>query len=141
MFKMKQARIFPLQTILTFFLSTSLFCFGQHSDSSYYVKSIEIFGNKVTKEKTIIRELEFAVGDTIHGDLFSMKLLHSKDNLMNISLFNFVSITYSQDISQLESDSVHHVNIQVQCTERWYTWPTPFVYFDEIGRASCRERV
>jgi outer membrane protein assembly factor BamA len=128
--------IFLISTVC--FLSS--FLSGQESDTRLTVNSIQISGNRVTKENTILRELEFAAGDTILGEVFQEKILNSEENLMNISLFNFVSITYTADVSEDASIIAIPVNVYIDITERWYTWPVPFAYFEERNFNDWLER-
>ncbi|MCK4992859.1 MAG: hypothetical protein KAS29_20320, partial [Bacteroidales bacterium] len=54
------------------------------------IEDILIQGNKITKDPIILRELVFGIGDTV----LKMELLpafqRSKENLLNLTLFNFV---------------------------------------------------
>lgn len=83
------------------------------------VAKISFQGNKRTKEKIIQRELTFAVNDSINIKDIDKSILRTQQNLMNTSLFNFVSITY-----QFNADSTQ-VQFLVDVKERWYTWPAP----------------
>jgi outer membrane protein assembly factor BamA len=90
-------------------------------DSIVTIGSISIKGNKITKDHIIIRELEFFSGERIARKALKDKLVKSRQNLMNRSLFNFVTIATE------ESDGT--VNIQVEVIERWYIWPIPQLSF------------
>jgi outer membrane protein assembly factor BamA len=82
------------------------------------IRSIFIKGNKVTKRHIIIRELSFREGDTIsYGELIK-KMEASKKNLLNTSLFNFVTI-------DTINSSANITDINISVAERWYTWPGP----------------
>ena len=59
-------------------------------DDKLYIHDILISGNKVTHESVILRELVFAIGDTIVKMELLPALQRSKDNLLNLALFNFV---------------------------------------------------
>lgn len=89
----------------------------QGSDSIFIVSGIAIYGNKKTKEKIILRELEFQLGDTIDKSKIQQLLEKSKHNLDKTSLFNYVTITYQPK----EDYNSFLVNIAVE--ERWYIWP------------------
>jgi outer membrane protein assembly factor BamA len=86
------------------------------------VEDIEIEGNKVTKDQVILRELTFQVGDTI----FKMEMLpafqRSRENLLNISLFNFVYF----DVTHLPGN---RIIVQITVVERWYFWPIPILEY------------
>lgn len=83
------------------------------------VSKVEISGNKKTKEKIIFRELTFNIGDSVKIKEIPANFERSKQNLINSSLFNFVTINalYTADSSE--------VTIQVDVQERWYLWPSP----------------
>lgn len=91
---------------------------------SVVVGQIIISGNKVTKERVILNELVFAYGDTISINKLGEALRNSRNNLLNTSLFNFVSITYAKRPNR---EVVFHVKVD----ERWYWWAFPiFEYAD-----------
>lgn len=97
-----------------------------HSDlTDYHVKIIIdtlIFqGNKVTHPKIIFRELTFSINDTIPVFEFAEKLKRSRENLLNTSLFNFVTI----HDSVVSGQEYSHVQIYFHFIERWYLWPFP----------------
>ncbi|MBQ9213574.1 MAG: hypothetical protein IJ150_06510, partial [Bacteroidales bacterium] len=86
-------------------------------DDFVVISAINIYGNKKTKDKIILRELEFQTGDTICRSKLQQKIEKSKTNLEKTSLFNYVTLTYQQ-----RQDSISYlVNIAVE--ERWYIWP------------------
>lgn len=93
-------------------------------DDKLIIGDILIQGNLVTKEAIILRELVFNKGDTILKMDLLPALQRSKENLLNLTLFNFVHF-----------DATHHpgsrINIHISITERWYIWPVPiFEYAD-----------
>lgn len=84
------------------------------------IRNISFTGNKITKERIIQRELMFSPNDTLTISALSEKIDLSHQNLMNTSLFNFVTIdTASVDGQQ----GLYDVNIDF--VERWYVWPVP----------------
>ena len=83
------------------------------------IKEIFIDGNKVTKSHIILRELEFGQGDTISEESLSSLIEKSKENLHNLSIFNF------QDIKVLKTEE-KAISLLVQVTERWYIFPVPY---------------
>lgn len=101
---------------------------GQDSirpDSSRYViREISFSGNKQTKNFIIERELSFKVGDTLTGTDFQLRAKHSRENLLNTALFNFVTIT-SSCLLDSSGSRITPVAITITVKERWYTWPTP----------------
>jgi hypothetical protein len=88
-----------------------------NSDSLIVIRNINISGNTITNNAIILRELLFKTGDSIAIADLDKKIKNSSENLMNISVFNFVTIT-----PEINGNSVI-ININV--TERWYIWPIP----------------
>ncbi len=88
------------------------------NNAHFIIKNIEIQGNKSTKDFIIYRELLFKVGDTLSNSSLNEKLMASKNNLTNLSLFNFVNI-----------DTLHwgvdEIKVTIKVLERWYLWPIP----------------
>lgn len=89
------------------------------SKNKFQVNSISITGNKRTKANIITRELTFAIGDSLNLNEVEKLIARSQQNLLNSSLFNFVTITYQLN------ESVEQINLTIDVKERWYTWPTP----------------
>ena len=102
------------------------------SESRLVIRDIIVEGNKVTKEKIILRELVFSQGDTIEKMELLPSFERSRENLLNLSIFNFVSL-----------DAKHHpenrIDIIVSITERWYIWPTPIFEFADRNFSSFLE--
>lgn len=88
-------------------------------DSSlYHVSGIIITGNNITKEAIILKELCFAKGDSIPRNEIESLVKRSRENLLNTSLFNFVTI-----YQNIEDSS--NVQFVISVVERWYIWPAP----------------
>jgi len=85
------------------------------------IADIRLVGNKITKDKIIFREIEFSIGDTLEVDKLDSLMVKSSQNLMNRSLFNFVTITKAIDGEKCD--------ITVDVVERWYIWPFPIFGF------------
>lgn len=101
-----------------FFAVWSWSCLAAGSDSSQVIiRSVKLIGNKKTKEHIILRELGFGVEDTLPKNLLPEYLDQAQKNLMNTSLFNFVSVNYIQE-DGLQLDVV------INMVERWYLWPS-----------------
>lgn len=92
-----------------------------HNDTTLTVAGITLSGNKITKDRIIYRELEFKVGDSYPAQKLDSLLVKSQQNLMNRSLFNFVTIT--------KSIEGQNVNVNISVIERWYIWPIPIFQF------------
>ncbi|MEZ5084540.1 MAG: POTRA domain-containing protein [Bacteroidales bacterium] len=84
------------------------------------IKRIIFTGNKVTKEKIIRRELLFSEGDTIFNNNLDNILEQSQKNVMNTSLFNFVTI----EPTNVEGEP-YFIQVNVDVLEQWYIWPVP----------------
>ena len=93
--------------------------------SDFVVSQILISGNRTTKEFVVRRELLFTEGDTLKAADFESVLLRSKENLLNTSLFNYVTIN-------LIDDSEHEKRVLVMLEERWY-W-LPYLIFEQADR-------
>lgn len=100
-------------------------------DTTYIIHNISIDGNKVTKEKIILHELEFSINDTIRGLTNLHKRLEmSQNNLMNTLLFH--KVTLSTEIKSYDSSyQQFSVHVFISVTERWYIWPIPFFQVEE----------
>jgi len=88
-----------------------------NNDSIVTVGSIGIKGNKITKDHIILRELEVFSGERLSETELNNKLIKSQQNLMNRSLFNFVTISQEKNKGLLD--------IKIEVIERWYIWPIP----------------
>jgi hypothetical protein len=82
------------------------------------VENIVLKGNKRTKEHIVMRELSFKKGDSIAISDWPLHLEKSRNNLLNTSLFNFVTI----DTVTTEGKTT----VSIEVAERWYLWPAPF---------------
>ncbi len=81
------------------------------------VTDIMIRGNRVTRERIILRELLVDIGDTIPAGSMYDLLERSRQNLVNTALFHTVNVM------PLYLDP-RHVIIEVTVSERWYLWPS-----------------
>ncbi|MBN2779376.1 MAG: BamA/TamA family outer membrane protein [Bacteroidales bacterium] len=127
-----------LKTLIFYciFACFSLSVFAQSTDRP---KELQIYlqGNEVTKSFIVLREIEFASGDSLSFDDLQLAIEKSIDNLNRLQLFNFI------DVETIESAD----NIEVKFTfqERWYYWGYPilehsernlstFLYYRDISR-------
>jgi len=92
------------------------------ADSAVIIDSISIVGNKITKDKIILRELEMKTGDTLFPHDLTQKIKQSRQNLLNQSLFNFVDIV-------LTRYDFNKIKLLIKVTERWYVWPIPILSY------------
>ena len=102
--------------LLAVFFLGPLSAVAEDGNESLFIKEILIIGNKKTKSSIILRELPFNRNDSV-TKLDSL-IARSKENLMNIGLFNFVDINYIKE-------DVNTVLIYINVSERWYLWPMP----------------
>mgnify|MGYP002639461255 CR=1 FL=1 len=111
-----------MRTSFLFILCIFLCSFSiKAQDTLVIVGNIQLLGNKVTKDKIMLREITFRPGDTLGKQLLAQKIKSSKDNLMNTSLFNFVET--SDSIVSVEG--IKKVEVTFDVIERWYIWPLP----------------
>ena len=93
----------------------------QNPGDSVTISKIIIYGNKITRDKIILREIEFQQGESISNQNLDSLIIKSSQNLMNRSLFNFATITKEVFADQCI--------VKVDVTERWYIWPIPIIEF------------
>lgn len=106
-------------SFLTFMLF-SIISFSQ--DIKLAINEIQISGNKTTKENVILRELTVHKGDTISISDLEQLINRSRENILNTSLFNYVTIKTSfTDV----------IDIKILVEERWYTWPAVILKYDD----------
>lgn len=120
---------FLQKIVLCFFLissGSSLLLHAQQisissSDDStrfFTLRTILIEGNKVTKDKIILRELPVKAGDRIAVVEKDTLAVRCKQQLANLSLFNSVRVSFTPDSSG-------NILLHIIVVERWYTWPLP----------------
>ncbi|MFC2091090.1 POTRA domain-containing protein, partial [Bacteroidota bacterium] len=88
------------------------------SEDGVQISEIVLEGNKITKSNIILRELMFSEGDTLERNALESSIEKSRENLLNLSIFNFVTI----ESEYIEDD---RISILVSVIERWYIWPSP----------------
>ncbi|MCK5457921.1 MAG: hypothetical protein KAI45_12405 [Melioribacteraceae bacterium] len=91
------------------------------SSESKFVKadSIEISGNKRTKEYVILRELTFAPGDSVNSEVLEF----NKNRIFSLGIFTRVDLNIEQQAN------LNKIVITVQ--ESWYIFPVPFINVPE----------
>jgi len=92
-------------------------------DNTYNISKIIIEGNKVTKDLTILRELLISENQSISLKELKKSIAESKINLTNTNLFNFITIDYSINLSD--------ITLKIDVIERWYVWPYPILEISE----------
>jgi outer membrane protein assembly factor BamA len=92
-----------------------------YSEDTYYIiDSITLSGNKVTRDHIILRELMFQHHDSICRKYFSRIVQKSRENLLNTSLFNFVTVD-----TVPSGMRPNGMSVRLKFIERWYIWPLP----------------
>lgn len=85
-----------------------------------FIDSITIEGNRKTRTVLILRELEFAPGDSLPTSTLPATLERNGLRLMNLGIFNTATINV------LRWDPVtNHVTLHIKLIETWYIYPVP----------------
>ena len=107
--------------VASFLFFGSIFSLDAYPEdvSKCCIEKIIIQKNTKTRSSVILRELEFSESDTLRIEDVSTLLEGSKQNLMNTSLFNFVTV---KPVWNSDSTSI---DVEIEVLERWYVWPIP----------------
>lgn len=90
---------------------------------SLVLGTLNFTGTKITKHQILQREMTVQTGVRYESKYLMEQLQRSRQNMMNMALFNFVDLNTS-----VAADTVY---VEYHCTERWYLWPSPiFEYVD-----------
>jgi outer membrane protein assembly factor BamA len=111
-----------MRKYLICFITTFIFYQG-FTQEKILIGNITIVGNKITKEAIILREITFKKGDFLSQTEIDIKTKQSKENLVNLNLYNFVDIS--------SENSGRKTNIIIEVVERWYIWPYPILELSE----------
>ncbi|HZY82946.1 MAG TPA: BamA/TamA family outer membrane protein [Cyclobacteriaceae bacterium] len=86
------------------------------------INRVIIVGNKVTRDRIILRELSLKPGDTISSNRIDNQLVRDRAKIYNLRLFNTVVVRW------MEFDSLTaKVDLIIEVTERWYIFPQPIL--------------
>lgn len=102
-----------------------IFLVAAHADAgttALEVKSIQVTGQKKTREVVILRELDFAVGDTISQAELAQRLERNRTNLLNTALFTEVEL----NIAEWNHDASQIV-VTIHVKEAWYLYVVPII--------------
>jgi len=113
--------------VLIFILQGNVFCFAQQKERKVItIKELKVIGNKTTQENIIVREVPVSINDTIYSEKLPELLERIKSNLINTSLFNFVTTepVYFDE---------RNISIYITVEERWYWWPIPIFQVEETN--------
>jgi outer membrane protein assembly factor BamA len=80
------------------------------------IEDIHIEGARKTQPRLILRELDFAQGDTLPGSQVKEILKRNRNKIFNTNLFVTVDLS-------LEPTSQGRIGLLIRVTERWYIFP------------------
>lgn len=83
------------------------------------IDAISIDGNKKTKARLILRELEFQAGDTLDVQQLDALFERNRLRVLNLGLFN------TAEISIVDKRTDGHVRLHIHVVEIWYIYPVP----------------
>lgn len=90
------------------------------AERTLQVNRIIILGNKITRDRIILRELSLKPGDTTSSTNIDNVLVRDRAKIYNLRLFNTVVVRW------MEFDTASGlIDIIVEVSERWYTFPSP----------------
>ncbi|NUN99924.1 MAG: BamA/TamA family outer membrane protein [Saprospiraceae bacterium] len=93
----------------------------QGSKSAFiYIDSITIEGNKKTLDKIILRELNFAPGDSLAVAELNSILSTREELIMNTGLFTRAEISFKN-----WEGATNKVHLHITVEEGWYIYPVP----------------
>lgn len=107
---------------LFFCLQLALLSFPSVAQQQIVVDTVIMKGIKKTHPSVIFREITLAQGDTLSPEILDLKISQSRENLLNLPLFNFVETEVRK-----KEGSNNNVAVTFTFTERWYIWPYPIV--------------
>ena len=94
------------------------------ADTFAVVQEIKIFGNDKTKDKIILRELDFIVGDTLNKSSLNERLELNRRKIMNTNLF--VHAEFKTNLNEN-----NRLSIEIHLQEQWFLLGYPlFVLAD-----------
>ncbi len=88
------------------------------------IDTILFEGHRLTRDRTVRRELLFRSGDTLNTKELAKKTVGSRSNLMKTGLFNFVEVT-------IDESAYPSLVVTYTLIERWNIWPIPILELDE----------
>ena len=84
----------------------------------FFIRKIEVEGNKKTKSYIILREINFHQNDSLTYDELKNKFSESKKNLYNTYLFNEIKCSVFDSTEK-------NISIKIELKERFYTYFIP----------------
>jgi outer membrane protein assembly factor BamA len=101
------------------FQSNILYSQTIDSNAVYTIRKISMEGNRITRERIILRELVKKENDTLQLKYLPKLILRSEQNIFNTQLFIYDSIF--PIIRHVEKE----IDVRIVLKERWYIWPVP----------------
>ena len=95
----------------------------QLAQAQITVRSIVLSGNTKTQNDIVLRELSFEKNGNYTTVDLDKRIEESKKNLINLKLFNFVTINKTENKDSTE--------ITIEVIEKWYIWPYPVFEISE----------
>ena len=86
------------------------------------VDKLTIEGNRRTRPDIILRELDFAIGDTISLNELTGAIVKNEQYLMNTGLFTAAQISFRE-----WEGATNRVGFLIEVKENWYVFPFPIV--------------
>jgi outer membrane protein assembly factor BamA len=120
-FRRKKSLLFFIISIITLTNCSNLFCFNKEclnikdtTSIKFFVNKILIFGNDVTKEEVILREMQTKENDTTNLRILEQDIMR----LYNLGLFNKIDVLPV-------SVGDNKLNLMITVTENFYIMPLP----------------
>ena len=104
------------------FLMLLVCCLAMAQNKTVFVKKITTNGLKKTKERVVIRQLDFGVGDSLQVSNLTPRFELNQQYLLNTRLF----LKAEMNVGEWANDSVEVV---INLKENWYLYPIPFVEY------------
>lgn len=92
-----------------------------------HIREVYIEGNYRTRERIVLRELDYHPGDTLHLADTAKRFAHIREKLYNTRLFNHTKILLGQYQAPDSFGQLPTVRLMVLVDERWYTFPYPIL--------------
>lgn len=115
-----------LSLLVTFLLP--LFCFvntnaqSLSNADSLFINEVNLFGNRLTKPKIILRELSFKNGSRIPQHQIDSLLNIERNKVLNTNLFNEVEVNYA-----FTKNAEDTISINISVREKWYFVSLPIL--------------
>ena len=85
-----------------------------------YVESINLIGNKKTRDLIVYRELDFSVGDSLLVEELGARLERNRLFVLNTGVFNDAKINI-----KTWDQKTNRVGIEIEMKESWFFYPVP----------------